>query len=920
MSTASAQNCPQCGAPVPPHAPGELCPRCVMTMNLGPETALTDDQKDAAPPPAPTDLAPHFPQLEIIECLGRGGMGVVYRARQPQLERFVALKILAPERIADPRFAERFQREAKALAQLSHPNIVTIHDFGQAGGFFYLLMEFVDGVSLRHLLEGERISSREAMAIVPQICDALQYAHDDRIVHRDIKPENILLDRQGRVKVADFGLAKLVGTEALTPALSHPMGEGGASAPAEGTLPSAGLTDAGKVMGTPQYMAPEQREHPTEVDHRADIYSLGVVFYQMLTGELPGKPIEPLSRRVQVDVRLDEVVLRALEKEPERRYQQVSQVKTAVETIATSATVATLLNDAVLHQIQVAAIGLLAAGILKFQTVILNYVFAPHLTLAKFTTFGLLLFWLSDLLSSLVLPALAIFGALKMKRLEGYGWGLAAAFLTIVPSIRPFLTLLYVPAGAVRLFNFVLPAISLALGLWALIVLSRDEVRAALGCAKGPPVPPRPRLVWPWVMAAVILLIPPSLITGFLLLRDSAKDESIRRAAEQAEQARMTAGAGQFRAALPQGEIELVGISYHPSVDQPWWRPDGSPALEGPFTNRGGQRELAVDMMSREVVFRSRGLPEGVSKPTWQFDPPAVWAGGGSPTTNGQPAVGYYWLTAWLSKAVRTANIKVGVAMGPWEAIVEKEFGEAPRTEPPQGGLVRGVTFLDPVEKADRSTVVTVTYSTSSSSNSLQTEVVAVDNNGREHAASETTDGRRIEPTGTVESGPPEMRNGRFQFEVPLRQVKEFRLRTCPIRTVEYRNVSLQAGHSTEVQVVPVSPSASAVSGMMAERVNATPDADDEGLSTPHTHAPSDEFSDPDQTGHPPLRVLQEVVLDDSSSGRTFGSISNVVLPYLAKGATNCVWLDLDRGRWGTNAVYRPDVPKWWDRVTAADA
>ena len=188
--------------------------------------------------------------------------------------------------------------------------------------------------NLRHLLEVERISAREALAIVPQICDALQYAHDQGIVHRDIKPENILLDRQGRVKVADFGLAKLVGTGALTPALSHPMGEGGASEPAEGTPPTAALTDAGKVMGTPQYMAPEQREHPTEVDHRADIYSLGVVFYQMLTGELPGKRLEPPSSKVQIDVRLDEVVLRAMEKNPELRYQQVSEVKTRVETIA----------------------------------------------------------------------------------------------------------------------------------------------------------------------------------------------------------------------------------------------------------------------------------------------------------------------------------------------------------------------------------------------------------------------------------------------------------------------------------------------------------------------------------------------------------------------------------------------------------
>jgi len=189
---------------------------------------------------------------------------------------------------------------------------------------------------MRKWLQGERIPAREALAIVPQICDALQYAHDQGIVHRDIKPENILLDRQGRVKVADFGLAKLVGAEVLPPALSHPMGEEGASAPLAGAPESATLTAAGKLMGTPHYMAPEQAEHPFVVDHRADIYSLGVVFYEMLTGELPLGRFPPPSRKVQVDVRLDEVVLRALEKEPERRYQRASQVKTKVETIARS--------------------------------------------------------------------------------------------------------------------------------------------------------------------------------------------------------------------------------------------------------------------------------------------------------------------------------------------------------------------------------------------------------------------------------------------------------------------------------------------------------------------------------------------------------------------------------------------------------
>lgn len=206
-------------------------------------------------------------------------------------------------------------------------------------------MEFVDGVNLRQLLQTGRISAREALAIVPQICDALQFAHDLGIVHRDIKPENILMDRRGRVKVADFGLAKIMGaergsvsrsTDAATDASakSEPSLTGQAAAGHSPALRK--LTDAGRVMGTPQYMSPEQRDNPGEVDHRADIYALGVVFYQMLTGELPGKQIEAPSKKVSIDVRLDEIVLRALEKKPELRYQQVSALKTQVETIAES--------------------------------------------------------------------------------------------------------------------------------------------------------------------------------------------------------------------------------------------------------------------------------------------------------------------------------------------------------------------------------------------------------------------------------------------------------------------------------------------------------------------------------------------------------------------------------------------------------
>jgi serine/threonine protein kinase/photosystem II stability/assembly factor-like uncharacterized protein len=323
--------CPQCGTPLPAGALAGLCPACLLKMGAAEDTVTDAKQPPFTPPPV-VELAAKFPQLEILELIGKGGMGAVYKARQKQLDRIVALKILPPDIGDDPAFAERFAREAKALAKLNHPGIVTLYEFGKADGLYFFLMEFVDGVTLRQLLHAGRISPREALAIVPQICDALQFAHDQGIVHRDIKPENILLDRRGRVKVADFGLAKIVGTERSTGLRPRAFQETTTNEP--GRRPALQeLTDAGKVMGTPNYMSPEQIAAPGEVDHRADIYALGVVFYQMLTGELPGKKIEPPSSKVQIDVRLDEVVLRALEKKPELRYQQASVLKTQVETI-----------------------------------------------------------------------------------------------------------------------------------------------------------------------------------------------------------------------------------------------------------------------------------------------------------------------------------------------------------------------------------------------------------------------------------------------------------------------------------------------------------------------------------------------------------------------------------------------------------
>ncbi len=306
--------CPGCGRELAADAARGLCPECLMKAGFGtgvaPQPGEPSSPAPFSPPPV-AELARLFPELEIVELIGRGGMGAVYRARQPALDRWVALKILPPQATERAGFAERFTREARALARLNHPNIVAVHEFGQAGGMPYFVMEFVEGVTLRRLVQERRLGPREALQIVPQICEALQFAHDEGVVHRDIKPENILMDKKGRVKIADFGIAKIVGGDQVRQNLTRDQ-----------------------VLGTPHYMAPEQIEHPQAVDHRADIYSLGVVFYEMLTGELPLGKFAPPSRKVQVDVRLDEVVLRALEKEPERRYQQANQVKTDVETIA----------------------------------------------------------------------------------------------------------------------------------------------------------------------------------------------------------------------------------------------------------------------------------------------------------------------------------------------------------------------------------------------------------------------------------------------------------------------------------------------------------------------------------------------------------------------------------------------------------
>lgn len=266
-------------------------------------------------PPRPEELQLRLSGYEVHEFLARGGMGAVYRGVQTSLGRQVAIKILPPQlRDADPHYAERFKQEARSMAQLNHPGIVSVHDFGEmTDGTLYFIMEFIDGTDVGQMVSQQgRLSSAHAMAIAAHVCDALQYAHEHGVIHRDIKPANIMVGRDGRVKVADFGLAKSVQSA------------------------TTNLTVTGHVMGTPHFVAPEALRLGMSIDHRADIYAVGVMLYQMLTGKLPQGVFEMPSLQVPgLDPRYDAIVASAMREDREQRYQKILDMRHALDAIMT---------------------------------------------------------------------------------------------------------------------------------------------------------------------------------------------------------------------------------------------------------------------------------------------------------------------------------------------------------------------------------------------------------------------------------------------------------------------------------------------------------------------------------------------------------------------------------------------------------
>ncbi len=238
--------------------------------------------------------------------IGQGGIAEIFRGRQESLARDVAIKILSPNLLSDIDIVRRFERESMVIAKLSHPNIVHVIDRGKAGNRYYFVMEFVDGTSLREVIDSARVTLETKLDMIVQVCKALDYAHKNGVIHRDIKPTNILVDKQGNARVADFGIAQIIG------------------------MSDSELTGSDIIMGTIAYMSPEQKVSSTNVDQTTDIYAVGIMLYEILTGKRPQGHFK-LPSEIDQNLRgFDEIILKTLAQEPRDRYQSAVELKDAI--------------------------------------------------------------------------------------------------------------------------------------------------------------------------------------------------------------------------------------------------------------------------------------------------------------------------------------------------------------------------------------------------------------------------------------------------------------------------------------------------------------------------------------------------------------------------------------------------------------
>ena len=250
-----------------------------------------------------------LPQYEISHLIAAGGMGAVYAGTQRALDRPIAIKILPPDAAKDGESIGRFRTEARAMARLSHPNIPTVFDFDVSAGYCYLAMEYIDGCNVHQLITRGELTPALTYKLLAQVCEALHFAHEHGIVHGDIKPSNLMVTHDGTVKLADFGLAQLMD-------------------------PGNRQDDTFTPMGTPEYAAPELWEPGVVMDHRADLYSLGCVFYEMLTGAPPQGQFQLPAAALKLDARVDNIITRCMQQKPDLRYQSAAEIKQAFEALA----------------------------------------------------------------------------------------------------------------------------------------------------------------------------------------------------------------------------------------------------------------------------------------------------------------------------------------------------------------------------------------------------------------------------------------------------------------------------------------------------------------------------------------------------------------------------------------------------------
>ncbi len=272
------------------------------------ETERSDNKQDIKNETLIFSDIPQIQGYEILGIIGKGGMGSVYKAKQLSLNRLVAIKVLKSEYASQKDFILRFNREAEVLAKLSHPNIVPIIDKGSQNGIFYFVMEYIDGETLRQKLRHGKLRLDEAIKYTLQILRAISFAHKQNVIHRDLKPENVLIDSAENVRIADFGLADIVGAQN-----------------------DYSLTGSGMAMGTAHYMAPEQRRDAKRVDKRADIFSLGITLYEMLAGEVPQGNFKRICQiRSDVNPSIDLVIEKAISSRAQDRFQSADEMMTAI--------------------------------------------------------------------------------------------------------------------------------------------------------------------------------------------------------------------------------------------------------------------------------------------------------------------------------------------------------------------------------------------------------------------------------------------------------------------------------------------------------------------------------------------------------------------------------------------------------------